>query len=424
MMNLQPGVRAPGVRLTCLSALLLALATPAGADDAVRLNLQLWNLSVKNLGTGPQPYHYANSGDVFAGADFDLARLAGMAGASVSLQYVFFPWMQGAGQPAEAHWQGKAGSYFAGAPMHNDIDSGYLARLTWNQRLLQNRLELVAGRSNARQHFYLANCDNVVTCNDPLLDNSTGVLPYPYGSWALYARYRFEQGRYLHAGVFESNPQHYLARSKGLDWDPGDASGVSALAGVGVERGFDQVPLAYHYELNGFFNSGQQIDPLDGHLRRGSSGALFKFRQTLARDGDSGEPRRGWQWFGSGSWSADDMQPFEYFAEVGLTRLGPWGRPEDRLNLKVSYLRLGERQARWQEKARLAATGQDSHTRRGVARVELNTHWQVTPDLALEPGVQYIINPDNFYDPQAELSSNGAVVAVQVIYDLGSALGL
>lgn len=100
--------------------------------------------------------------------------------------------------------------------MHNDIDTGYLARFTWNQRLLQDRLELAVGRSNARQHFYMANCENVITCNDPVIDNSTGILPYPYGSWGGYTRYRFDSGYYLHSGVFESNPSTTSNVPRGL----------------------------------------------------------------------------------------------------------------------------------------------------------------------------------------------------------------
>jgi porin len=167
----------------------------------------------------------------------------------------------------------QGGELFCRCPLHNDIDSGYLARFTWNQRLLEDRLELIAGRSNAYQHFYLSNCENVITCNDPIVDTASGILPYPYGSWGLYGRYHADPVTYLHGGAFESNPQHYFERSKGLDWDPGDASGVSWLAGLGAEADFAQAPYAYHYELDGFHYTGDQINPLDGRAQgeRGSA---------------------------------------------------------------------------------------------------------------------------------------------------------
>ena len=45
--------------------------------------------------------------------------------------------------------------------------------------------------------------------------------------------------------------------------------------------------------------------------------------------------------------------------------------------------------------------------------------------MTLEPSVQYLINPDNFYNPEArELSGNGFVVGLQVNLDIASLLGL
>lgn len=428
MVDQQYGACLPFFPSRYFAALALAFVSGAAvADDPGKpfaFNLQVWDLAVKNLDTGPDPHHFGNSGNLFVGVDADLERLVGVQGASMSFLYVFFPWMHGDTDSSRRSWQSKAGSYFAGAPFHNDIDSGYLARFTWNQTLMDGRLQLVVGRSNAKQHFYLSNCNSVVTCNDPILDNSTGVLPYPYGSWGVYSRYRFTQAGFVHAGVFESNAQHYFDKRKGFDWDPGDASGVSVLAGVGSAQDFSQTPYAYHYELDGFYNSARQTDPLDGRERRGTAGVMFKFRQTLAREGHSVVPNKAWQWFGAWSWSADDIQPFEHFAEVGLTRLGAFDRPHDSVNLKASYLRLGAHQARWQQQARLAATGQDTSTQRNVSRIELNAHWQLTRNLALEPSVQYIFNPDNFYDPAAPANRDGAMIALQVMYDVGAALGL
>ncbi|MGV8803261.1 hypothetical protein ACV35R_33730, partial [Pseudomonas aeruginosa] len=45
--------------------------------------------------------------------------------------------------------------------------------------------------------------------------------------------------------------------------------------------------------------------------------------------------------------------------------------------------------------------------------------------VALEPSVQYIFNPDNYYNPGArELSGDGFVVGLQLMVDMGSLLGL
>lgn len=430
---LKNGMRQPVRGVSAIASMMLAsfacaaTAEPTdSSEDPLKLHLQVMNLSLKNMGTGPRPYTYANNGVIVAGADLDLGRIAGLEGAKLQFDYIFFPWMRGEGVPTQNNWQGAVGSMFGGAPMHNDIDSGYLGMFAYSQTALDGRLDFTIGRTNAKRHFYMVNCDNFVACNDPIVETATGVLPYPYGSWGGYSRYRLDDSRYVHAGVFESNPAHYLKETSGWNWDPGDASGVSVLAGVGSEKTFAQSAYAHHYELNAFFNSSKQVDPLDGSTHQGSSGMLFRFRQTLARDDDaqSGAPEKAWQAFGTWSWSADDVQPFEHYLEAGITRIGPFGRPQDTVNLKASYLRMGDKQARYQEQQRFSATGIDQGTKRGISRLELNTHWQVTRNLAFEPSVQYIFNPDNYFNPQAPVSSNGAVLGVQVIYDLGSAIGL
>ncbi|MDU5688142.1 MAG: xylose isomerase [Kluyvera cryocrescens] len=129
--------------------------------------------------------------------------------------------------------------------------------------------------------------------------------------------------------------------------------------------------------------------------------------------------------FGSLSVSADDKQPFRHFAELGLTYHAPFDRTRDKLNLKASYLRLNDHQLEFQRQARIAAGGDAKLGQRDVYALETNAHIALTPHIALEPSVQYIFNPDNYYNPGArELSGDGFVVGLQLMVDMGSLLGL
>jgi len=101
------------------------------AGYGIQPHVQFWNLSMKNLDTGPRPHNFGNSGDVFVGADVDLGTLAGLDGAAVHVEQSVFILDQGTGQPTSRNWQGAAGSYFAGAPIHNDITSNQLSLLTF-----------------------------------------------------------------------------------------------------------------------------------------------------------------------------------------------------------------------------------------------------------------------------------------------------
>ncbi len=220
----------------------------------------------------------------------------------------------------------------------------------------------------------------------------------------------------MHAGAFESNPVDYLKKRKGLDFSTDDASGTSFLMGLGSKPGDDTT----QYELNAYFNSSNQVDPLTGASDHGTAGGFFKFRQTLWRGGQQGV-----QAFGSLSAAADDKQPFSHFAEAGLTYLAPFDRAQDKLNFKASYLQVNDHQLQFQQRLRTAVGGDPERGERNVYAVEANGHFALTRNLAIEPSLQYIIKPDNFYNPGAtQLSNNGFVVGLLVVLDIGSALGL
>lgn len=393
------------------------------ADQGITPHVQFLSLAMKNLDTGPRPHSFGNSGDLFVGADIDLGTFAGLDGAALHFEQTLFILDHQTGVPTSRNWQGAAGSYFGGAPIHNDLTSNQLSLLTYQQTWLDGQVDLSLGRTNARRYFYIYNCESTVTCNDPIIDSSTGILPPPYGSWGGYLKYQLTPQWYVHGGAFESNPVDYLKERKGLDFSTDDASGTSLLLGIGSQN---RDAYSSHYELNGYYNTSKQEDPLTGATTFGSGGAFFKFQQSLWRaDAGSGSAPQALLLFGSLSAAADDKQPFSHFAEAGLTYMAPFDRPQDKLNLKASYLRLNDHQLRFQQQARSANGGDPRLGERNVYALEANAHIALTRQLAVEPSVQYLINPDNFYNPEArELSGNGFVVGLQVTLDVGSLLGL
>ncbi|MNZ15647.1 Porin B precursor [compost metagenome] len=396
------------------------------AERGIKTRATFLSLALKNLDTGPRPHSFGNSGDLFLGADLDLEKMAGLDGASLHVEETLFILDRGTGQPTSRAWQGAVGSYFGGAPIHNDIGANQLSLLTWQQQWLGGRLDTHLGRTNARRYFLIYNCESQITCNDPVIDASTGVLPPPYGSWGGYFKYGLTPTTYLHAGAFESNPVDYLKKRHGLDFSTTDASGTSLLFGMGRREGREQNPYSSHYELNGYHNTASQTDPLTGTREHGSSGAFFKFQQTVWRaDQGQGDDPQAAQLFGSLSAAADDKQPFRHFAEAGISFFAPFDRPRDKLNFKASYLRLNPHQLEFQRQSRIVAGGDPSRGSRDVYALETNAHFALTRHLSLEPSVQYLFNPDNYYNPGArEISGDGFVVGLQVTLDVGSLLGL
>ena len=102
-------------------------------------------------------------------------------------------------------------------------------------------MQITAGRTNAKRYFYVSNCGTIVACNDPLIEYTTGILPYPYGSWGGYAKYTVNDNMYVHGGVFESNPEDYL-KTKGFTGIR-NASGATSLAGWALSRQLPRTPI-------------------------------------------------------------------------------------------------------------------------------------------------------------------------------------
>ena len=76
----------------------------------MKTHAQFWSLSLKNLDTGPRQHSFGNSGDLFLGADLDLATLAGLDGASLHIEETLFILDRGTGQPTGPSWQGAVGT--------------------------------------------------------------------------------------------------------------------------------------------------------------------------------------------------------------------------------------------------------------------------------------------------------------------------
>lgn len=411
-----------GVVLISVGVCLINTHVANANDEIFKPHIVVANQSVWNSNIGSNPHSFANAGAIFTGADINLGKLTENSAGTVQFEYTFFPLLHNTG--LQSSWQNDVGSALGGSILHNDIDSsGYLSLLSYNQNFLDNRLQVSIGRTNAQRYFYTASCGAMVACDDPLFIYTSGVLPYPYGSWGAYSKYSMDNGFYAHGGVFEFTPKDYVNKTNGLKWGLDEGSSATSLFGIGHKETIAQNILPHQYELNGFFNGAKQIDSADGSNHK-SKGVLFRFNQTFYNANPTSKSLDdAWQFFGAWSWNADEMQPFQQFVEAGISKIGPFGRPQDSLNLKASYLRLSEKQAEFQTQQRLNVTGIDQNSSRGESRVEINMHWQVNNYLAVEPSVQYVFNPNNFYNPAANLNKDGAVVGLQIVYNLGRQLG-
>ncbi len=391
-------------------------------------HLSLWSLWVGNPSTGPRQGSHAITNDIFAGADFDLQKMLNIPDATFHLEYTFFPGNHNVGQPTPPAYAGAAGSYFGGSPARNDISSGYLSEFSYEQNYFGGRLKAVLGRTNARRYFFENNCSSVVACNDPIWDFATGSLPPPYASWGAFGQLQLGNHKSLKLGVFESDPQQYLDKGHGFDWNPSDSAGESILAAIGHETTFSDEAYPGRYELIGFYNTSDQYDPRSGERDgSGTAGAMFKFRQAVWRpDGGRGgiaDPQA-LLVFGSVEAAPGDNQPYQAFIETGLTYLKPFDRAADMANIKASYARLGSRQIEAQREARVANGGTAERGSRDVFRIETNYHLGLPAYMFLEPSVQYNQPQQLLQSGSTTSQMTGSSWRCSFGIDLGKAMGL
>ena len=100
------------------------------------------------------------------------------------------------------------------------------------------------------------------------------------------------------------------------------------------------------------------------------------------------------------------------------------GHPNDTYNMQIHWSTLGSRQKRFLAESSQAA-GYGYRVPSDAKMVfDLHSHTFVLPSIALEPSVQYIVNPNNYYAPRARPSRDGFEIGMTAIIYLRPLLGL
>ena len=259
--------------------------------DGLALTLTYTGEAATNV-TGGLQRDAAYAGQIFAGADLDLDRIAGMAGATLHI--------------AATNRHGKSLSAIA-IGNNSSVQEIYgtqnthLALLTWQQKLFDGRFEFEVGRTVSNVAFttsplYCAFQTNAV-CGNPVFvyfaGNSSG---FPASRWGAHATARVSHRLSLHVGAYEVNPDRGARGDHGLDFGTGHATGVYVPFEIGYETGAQQGALQGHYQLGGWFDRSRYDDPLldgDGGIavetggisarRFGRTGAYVRFDQMVWR---------------------------------------------------------------------------------------------------------------------------------------------
>src|ERR1700733_14847030 len=342
-------------------------------DEGIRINSLIFDSFENNVSTGEDPGETGNDVSVFLGADFDLAKLADIPGATFHVQGGYF--FGRVNNSVTNGWLQASSSVLAGLPFINRPRPYYLTRFSYEQELFSDRLDIEIGRINAKRAFDLPPPGDALSTDDPVFAMDGGTSPAPYAHWGARARLTLAPrwtagfGTYL---VDTSENQTF-----GTDWRFDQASGVLFASNLVYQTDWSQSAYPSRFELVPFHNSSPVKDPLHpAALHTGVYGIASRLQQTIWRNPLSkGVIPQHVDLFGSLSYTPNPYVIAANNQEVGVTLFGLTpDAPLDSITAKIDHLGLTERAIEFERQARVAAGGPDISTGTNEYRLELNLH--------------------------------------------------
>lgn len=404
-------------------------------DAGISVHALFLDFGETNPSLGVNAGNYSNTGYLIVGADADTSKILGLPGGTLHFEETIFPFRQ------NSNMAGQIGDSQVGYQPAYTVIANQLSLLTYEQKLLNNRLDLEAGRSNPFNYFALPVCQSINSCFSSIFQNNAGVPSPQYSVYAARASYNFTPASYVEVGEFEVNPTVHTRY--GYNFPADGASGALTLAELGRKTTFATDAYPGRYSLTGFYNTAQHADA--SQTIYGTNKALFRNEPAKMINGTSGLILEGQQivWRADGG-STKSMNPtsLAVYGNVslgldsttslrsdvfgGVTLQSPFvGRPADRFGVKMDWERLNQKEAAFETAASDVSGGSGSRVPVDSYVFELNAHLQVISAIAFEPVVQYVVNPNDFYQPYtAHRARDGVYVGGTLIVPIGVMLGL
>lgn len=362
-----------------------------------------------NPSAGVDRGHTANLGALRPAVDLDLGKLVNLPGGNVHVGMTFFGLRSDIPQIIT-----QAGGVLTGFQTTPATQTNLLSLLTYEQRLLGDRLSFEVGRTNIYNYFFLPNSLDPFTHYSTTVQVNGDFPSTPYPTWGGRATYKVTPTWYVQGGVFEDN--YRTATNYGSRvFATNQSSGAQILAEVGQRSEFSNAAYPSNLELGFLWNTRTGRTNLKGTGAPASTllqaanypggGVVFFQGQKVLWRGvrpDFGPPPN-IAVYGSLDASVDKPQPIDFDAMLGVNFTGlVSGRPFDALGVQTKYQRLSQVEANGEtRRQRLLIRGGrfgPEQPRDGFS-FEVVGNIQLAPAIAFRPIVQYFVNPDNYYPP-------------------------
>jgi len=411
----------------------LAAVLRRWAQQGVFLRANLINQYAGNTAGGVDQGS-SNVGQFNAGADLDLDTLFGVRGGSFHVT-VYRDHGHGLNHDTTGTFTKQQHIY------KNEYTHLHLGLFAYEQKLMDNRLDLVVGRLGTTSYYgkLSANCQfqSATHCGLPRLINAqSGFSLLPSATWGVNVQFKPTPHTYVETGVFEVNPTS--AASNGTDFSVADATGVTVPVEWGWNRADAKADLPpFALKLGSYVSTAPYSDPFyntDGRSRGLYGGSARRVNANRTGIYAMGErvvwrpgpgSMRGLNLFGGISQQLEVEEIMRQQIHAGLVMTGPSAaRPQDTLGFSVSYFNLTDKEQAYLRDARIRAGGEGSNNPHQFA-FELNYGWHPSRGVVVIPNVQYIVHPDNSGLPNTPvLPGNLFAFGLSVQLNFGSMIGL
>jgi porin len=377
--------------------------------------------------------------EAYFGADFDLAKIAGLQGSvlHVSIDSRFGGFPQGVN-----NFSGSAAGYLTGA---GPDTQARLTEFSFDQHLFDDKIRFVVGRTTLANYFATSElyCQfQVGTCSNigPFTWSADSNTPFwPIADWAGEIGYFPTPETYIRVGASESDPVQYT--QGGFPWNGGWSTAHATGVFIPVEAGYQEDPktsrYAGKYDIGFTYDSTDFSDPRyntrgqylafsgGAPMSDGSASTVYLQAQKVIWRPDASKPQ-GLSVFASAQFATSGKPLVQSFYQFGAVLHGTFpGRPNDIAGIDFQQ-NLFNRRAIGFVDDEIAAEGMHGHVSDDEEILEVNYSVQLAPGIQLKPYTAYTFHPDqDLYDVAPNPNNTYAwAVGVQFSVQFNQAFGL
>ncbi|MFH6783014.1 MULTISPECIES: carbohydrate porin [Methylobacterium] len=414
---------------------LAAWATETAAQG-LTFDINAYSFFSANPTLGLRPGRHSHAGYLVLSMNADLERFTGVAGGTITITQSVF------GLVRNLHMADAIGDSVVGyQPAYNPFPTR-LSLLTYQQRLLDDRLVVEIGRTHPDRYYALPPCGTTATCYQSLLALNAGWTSSLYGVWGANAAYKPTPSTYVQAGIFSVNPD--TNRLSGTEWGTERIAGATVMTEAGFQTDYAISPYPGRVSLTGFVNTADHDDSIRtiaglaeglgeagvAFRRSGTSGVVLTASKTVWRaDGGADAQARNptaLTVYSSTGLALDTTVPVRFHSFAGLLLSGPdRDRPDDTYGFRLGWQQLNPAFAAFLGEASRVSGGSGQAYPRDKLVFEANARFELGQGIGFEPVIQYVVNADSFYEPYtARRARDGVFVGAALVVPLGTMLGL